>query len=183
MKQAIIGLAALVAGCAAPARDMPTYMTAARHPVNAQPVAEQPGTIIPDPIRVDDVETGFSGCMEADAPACNNTPYVRFKQNGYRIICGNYEFNYLEKYGNETIRHMERNQVPFGLERWYDQNNDQIIDEWELFVINSSMGRSFTSSRIPPSANDQIAYENALVYMGRKGIHSQWEEWKQNGGN
>lgn len=177
MKKAIIGLAALIAGCAAPARDMPRYMTAVRHPVNAQPVAELPSNIRPDPLRTDEAGTEFSGCMEADAPACNNTPYVRFKQNGYRIICGNYEFNYIEKYGNETIRHMERNQVPFGMERWFDMNNDQIVDEWELFVIDGSMDRLFVNSRIPPSANDQLAYENAQIYLGRKDIHSQWEEW------
>ncbi len=102
MKQALIGLAALVAGCATAAHEMPVYTTAVRHPGNPRPVAVQP-VEQPSAARVEPVLADVGRTVMSTAMCRNSEPVVTMDEHSYTIECGNYIFMHYQHNGHTDV--------------------------------------------------------------------------------
>lgn len=98
MKTAIIGLAALVAGCATAGHEMPVYATAVRHPGNQRPVAAQP-VEQPSEARVEPVMAEVGRTVMSTRMCRNSEPVVTMDEHSYTIECGNYIFVHYQHNG------------------------------------------------------------------------------------
>jgi hypothetical protein len=135
MKQAIIGLAALVAGCATAAHEMPTFETTVR--ANAEPAAAQVpaySSETPLPSETFSYDTAFRGESEE---------IVTMDTHGYTIQCGNMFFMHTENKPQHDV--LYRPVVNGGCEdmiivnnesgsqRWLDTGCEGLIDSYEEF--------------------------------------------------
>ncbi|MDD4878490.1 MAG: hypothetical protein PHO02_05645 [Candidatus Nanoarchaeia archaeon] len=123
-------------------------------------------------------ERQWEGQISVEAPACDNNPWVRFRDNEYHIICGDYDFlhkgeeDYMGRFINHEI-------FPVGLEKWIDTDADGTADRWQMWDMPlGTTILNLTSTRAPPSAEDQQNYENGLASIGKNEIQSKWEEWR-----
>ena len=135
-----------------------------------------------------DNERQWEGRINVTAPACNNNPWVRFKEGRYDETCSkDYEFTHLIEGTENLVKwyYDDDGIWPLQMEIWLDREGNGTVDQWNMYQIdiNSPTYTRLIATRTPPSAEDQQNYENALTDIGRKEIHSKWEEWKNQGGN
>lgn len=133
-----------------------------------------------------DNERQWEGRISAEAPACNNNPWVRFKEGRYDETCSkDYEFMHLTEGTEKLVKwyYDDDGIWPLQMETWLDREGDGTADEWNMYQIdiNSPTYTRLMATRIPPSAEDQQNYENGLSDIGKDNVQSQWEEWKEEG--
>ncbi|MBU2638464.1 MAG: hypothetical protein KJ955_05810 [Nanoarchaeota archaeon] len=130
----------------------------------------------------------FSGNIYAeDAVACDNQPYVVFRENEYVISCnGDLEFRHIcnSACSENLAWYAYSGQTLVGKEEWIDEDTDEIADEWRMWTYwdGASWNESPVSivdSRIPPSENEQGTYDWFLRRgIGKEEVEIAWEKWK-----
>lgn len=130
-----------------------------------------------------DNENQWEGRINVTAPACNNNPWVRFKENRYDETCSkNYEFMHLREGTEKLVKwHYDDEGIwPLQMETWLDRNADGTADQWNMYLIDVSSPTysRLIETRTPPSEEDQQNYENTLTDIGTEEVKSEWETWR-----
>lgn len=200
MKQAIIGLVALVAGCAT-ASAMPGAESQSEQLPPIQNVVWGPGGTpvgygaIPEaaPIPAENVANNYeprgTGLAEAFAPVCQGEPRIFVEPHSYTIECNGYTFIHFQHsgahdvYGNMILEPGCENtlvsrELVFGntVFKYVDEDCDGTLNLYEAW--HEEHGEQIMDGRTTnPSASLQSTYDVLYNGLGAQETESLWMQW------
>lgn len=201
MKQALIGLAALIAGCAT-ASAMPgaeSQIQQAR-PINIVwapgGVPVQPGApIVPEPssaTRVEPVMENIGASILSQSVCGNNEPVITMDEHSYTLQCGEYTFMHyqhpeqLDVNGNIVLEAACENALTQRVnpvvepdlvytKRWIDRDCNDVVDNYAAWEERAGRTRSMTLPEEPaPDSRTQV-YQGLLETLKISQIQEEWE--------